>query len=77
MSQDRQARLSRRRMLWQAAAAGGLGAIFKLTPSPASAQGRGAAGQPGAGPGRGGAVRYGPINKYSSPSDLRITDCAR
>jgi L-alanine-DL-glutamate epimerase-like enolase superfamily enzyme len=58
-------------MLWHAAAASGLGGIFKMT---AEAQGRGGApGQPGGFPGRGG-VRYGPINKLSAPSDLRITD---
>lgn len=74
MNHSQRTRLTRRRMLWQAAAAGGLGAIFKLTESPSAAQGRGGGAQPGAGPGRGGGVRYGPINKYSSPSDLRITD---
>lgn len=54
--------LSRRAWLSRAAAAGGLGAIFT-----ASAQegGRG---------GRGGPVRYGSINKFSAPGDLRITD---
>jgi hypothetical protein len=38
-------------------------------------QGRGGGGGMGGfGGGRGAPVRYGPINKYSSPSDLRITD---
>jgi hypothetical protein len=55
---------SRRAMLRQAAAAAGLGAIFKMTEDPAAGQARG---------GRANA-RYGPINKYSAPSDLRITD---
>jgi L-alanine-DL-glutamate epimerase-like enolase superfamily enzyme len=50
-------------MLWQTAAASGLAAFFKMTESPASAQGRG-----------GPSVHYGPINKLSAPSDLRITD---
>ena len=64
MSHKQKTIVSRRRLLWQTAAASGLGAIFKLTEAPAAAQrpqGRGA-------------VRYGPINKYSAPSDLRITD---
>ena len=68
-------------MLWRTAAASGLAAFFKVTESPASAQGRGgAAGQapPPGGPGGGGrggpSVQYGPINKLSAPSDLRITD---
>ena len=51
-------------MLWQAAAASGLGAIFTM---PGLAQ-RGAGGRGGA------PVRYGPTNKFSAPSDLRITD---
>src|SRR5450755_2254810 len=54
--------LSRRAMLCQTAIASGLGAIFKAT---ASAQ---------QGGGRGAPVRYGPINKFSAPGDLRITD---
>ena len=79
MNERKKSRLSRCRMLWQAAAASGLGAIFKMTESPAAAQARGGAGQPGGPPGGmpgcgGSAVRYGPINKLSSPSDLRITD---
>ena len=69
-NQERRTRFSRRRLLWQTAVASGVGAIFKMTESPASGQ------IPmGMGPGRGGAqVRYGPINKLSAPSDLRITD---
>jgi hypothetical protein len=69
--------LSRRAMLCRTAAASGLAGIFTMSASgqqagaPAQAQtGRGAAGGLG---GRGG-VHYGPINKFSSPSDLRITD---
>ncbi|MBI4877601.1 MAG: mandelate racemase/muconate lactonizing enzyme family protein [Acidobacteria bacterium] len=60
--------VSRRAMVGRAAVASGLGAIFA-----APAAGQGPAGRgPG---GRGGApVRYGPINKYSAPGDLRITD---
>jgi L-alanine-DL-glutamate epimerase-like enolase superfamily enzyme len=81
-SQERRERFTRRRMLWQAAVASGVGAIFKMTEGPASAQGRGGggAGRGGApagmgmGPGRGPNIRYGQINKYSAPSDLRITD---
>ena len=87
MRSDGTTKLSRRSMFW-AAAASGLGAIFKMTEGPAAAQatgGRGGAPQGGQGAGRGGqgmgfgggrggSVRYGPINKYSSPSDLRITD---
>lgn len=66
-------------MLCKAAVAGGLGAIFKMSASgqQAGAAGRGGApGQAGLGPGggRGGNVHYAPINKFSSPSDLRITD---
>ena len=64
--------ISRRNMLRRAAAASGLAAIFKATEASSSAQQ--AAGGRGGG-GRGGApVHYGPLNKYSSPSDLRITD---
>jgi L-alanine-DL-glutamate epimerase-like enolase superfamily enzyme len=55
---------SRRAMLRRAAAAAGLGAIFKMTEDPAAAQAR----RPPLN------VRYGAINKYSAPSDLRITD---
>jgi len=50
-------------MLWQTAAASGLAAFFKMTESPAAAQGRG-----------GPSIKYGPINKLSAPSDLKITD---
>lgn len=77
---NRGPKLSRRSIFWQAAAASGLSAIFKMTEGPAMAQAPGGGGAQGGGPGRGfgggrGApVRYGPINKYSSPSDLRITD---
>ena len=88
-------RMSRRRMLAGAAAASGIGAIYRMAEGPAMGQtqtppagqggrgggtpaggaaGRGGApGQAGRGVGRG-AVRYGPTNKYSAPSDLRITD---
>jgi L-alanine-DL-glutamate epimerase-like enolase superfamily enzyme len=71
--------MSRRTALAQAAGAAGLGAIFKMTEDRAVAQARGgAAGQAGGaagGGGRGrGGVQYGAINKYSAPSDLRITD---
>ncbi len=51
--------LSRRRWLERAAAVAALGPLFKLTQGEAKAQG---------------GVRYGPINKLSAPSDLRITD---
>jgi L-alanine-DL-glutamate epimerase-like enolase superfamily enzyme len=80
MKRVRARELSRRAMLCQAALASGLGAIFTMR---ASSQQPGAAGRGGApgqggppagfGGGRGG-VRYGPINKFSSPSDLRITE---
>src|ERR1035438_6817540 len=79
--------LSRRAMLCQAAIASGLGGIFTMSASgqQTGGAGRGGAGRGGAagqgGPpgggfgGRGGApVHYGPFNKFSSPSDLRITD---
>ena len=71
--------LSRRAMLCKAAVAGGLGAIFKMSASgqqPGAAGRGGAPGQPGLGMGggRGGNVHYAPINKFSKPSDLRITD---
>ncbi len=66
--QYRRTLLSRRNAVRQAVAAAGLGAIFKMTEGPAGAQAP-------FGPGRGRPiVRYGPINKYSSPTDLRITD---
>jgi len=52
--------LSRRRWLERAAAAAALGPLFKMTQGDASAQQ--------------GGVTYGPINKYSAPSKLRITD---
>jgi L-alanine-DL-glutamate epimerase-like enolase superfamily enzyme len=54
---------SRRRALRYAAAAAALGPLFKLSEGPAK-------GQMQRGPG----VKYGPINKYSSPGNLRITD---
>jgi L-alanine-DL-glutamate epimerase-like enolase superfamily enzyme len=63
MRPEEKAMLSRRRMLAQTAAAIGLGAIYKITEGSALGQTRGGA-----------AVRYGPINKFSAPSDLRITD---
>ena len=78
--------LSRRKMLWRAAAASGLGAIFKMTENPAAGQargggqapGRGGASGPGMGRGgfggRGGIVQLPPVSKLSAPSDLRITD---
>ena len=53
-------------MLCQAAVASGLGGIFTM-----SASGQQAGGGRG---GRGASVHYGPINKFSSPSDLKITD---
>jgi L-alanine-DL-glutamate epimerase-like enolase superfamily enzyme len=66
MSQIRKPGSSRRKMLWQTAAASGLGAIFKMTegsaaaqaPAAAPAQGRGGAAAPGRGgaPGAGGAA---------------------
>lgn len=70
---------SRRSLLRGAAMAGGLGAIFKMTEGASSAQQpAGRAVQPAGGfggAGRGGPrVTYGPINKFSAPSDLRITD---
>ncbi|HEY2013113.1 MAG TPA: enolase C-terminal domain-like protein, partial [Bryobacteraceae bacterium] len=70
MNNSKARELSRRAMLCKAAVASGLGAIFTM-----SSSGQ----QPGRGPGGGGfggrgAVHYGPINKFSSPSDLRITD---
>jgi L-alanine-DL-glutamate epimerase-like enolase superfamily enzyme len=70
--------LSRRAMLCQAAIASGLSGIFTMTASgqqgtpgrvPSGGQQAGAGGG-----GRGPAVHYGPINKFSSPSDLKITD---
>jgi L-alanine-DL-glutamate epimerase-like enolase superfamily enzyme len=78
--------LSRRSAVRQAVAAAGLSAIFKMTEGTAEAQARRGGGQAadaaaaqgrggGMGMGRGGPnVRYGPINKLSAPSDLRITD---
>ena len=66
-------------MLCQAAIASGLGGIFTM---PASGQ-QGTPGRVptggqnpgnGGGGGRGAPVHYGPINKFSSPSDLKITD---
>jgi L-alanine-DL-glutamate epimerase-like enolase superfamily enzyme len=66
-------------MLCQAAIASGLGGIFTMsaagqqgTPGRVPTGGQQAG---GGGGGRGGAaVHYGPINKFSSPSDLKITD---
>ncbi len=78
--------LSRRSAVRKAIAAAGLSAIFKMTEGPAEAQARRGGGQAPGGGGRGGGgmgmgmgrggpnVRYGPINKLSAPSDLRITD---
>jgi len=79
--------LTRRNAIRQTVGAAGLSAIFKMTEGPAGAQAPGAAAGQAPGipdpartpPGgtrmrRGPAVRYGAINKYSSPSDLRITD---
>lgn len=70
--------LSRRAMLCQAAGASGLGGIFSMvasgqqgTPNRVPTGGPGAPTLPGAGREM---VHYGPINKYSSPSDLKITD---
>jgi L-alanine-DL-glutamate epimerase-like enolase superfamily enzyme len=77
MKNNRAGDLSRRAMLCKAAAASGLGAIFAMSASgqQGGAAGRGGApGRGGTAGGRGGAVRYGPINKFSAPSDLRITD---
>jgi len=80
MSQNSIKKAFSRRAMCQAAFAGGLGAIFTMpsrAQQPGAAGRGGAAGQggpPGGFPGRGGAVHYGPINKFSSPSDLRITD---
>jgi len=78
---SRKTALSRRAMLCQAAAASGLGAIFTMSAPGQEAGAGGRGGGPGRGGpgggfgGRGGArVHYGPINKFSSPSDLRITD---
>ncbi len=55
--------MSRRTALAHAAGAAGLGAIFKMTEERAAAQNR-----------RPVNIHYGAINKFSSPSDLRITD---
>lgn len=63
MTDKQRARMTRRNMLIKAAAAGGLGAIFKMTEGAASGQMRG-----------GSSVQYGAINKFSSPSALRVTD---
>src|ERR1035438_1665980 len=62
MKSDRVRDLSRRALLCQTAIASGLGAIFTAS-APAQQGG-----------GRGAPVRYGPINKFSAPSDLKITD---
>jgi len=61
MSGHKKAMGRREALRWAAVAA--LGPIFKVTEESALAQRRG-----------GGRVNYGPINKYSAPSDLRITD---
>ena len=71
--------LSRRAMLCRTAVASGLGGIFAMTASgQQGTPGRVPTGGPGApalpGAGRGGTVHYGPINKFSAPSDLKITD---
>jgi len=72
MNNQRKMNMSRRSLLGQAAAASALGAIFKMTEGPVAAQ---QAGRGGGGGGRGMSnVHYGSINKYSAPSDLRITD---
>ena len=70
--------LSRRAMLCQAAVASGLGGIFSMiasgqqgTPNRVPTGGPGAPTLPGAGRET---VHYGPVNKYSSPSDLKIMD---
>src|SRR5262245_31278265 len=76
---------SRRSLLRQITATSGLSMIFKMTESAAVAQqspagprgnsGGDAQGFIFGGPGRRGPnVHYGPINKFSAPSDLRITD---
>jgi L-alanine-DL-glutamate epimerase-like enolase superfamily enzyme len=79
MKPNRSKDLSRRAMLCQTAVASGLGGIFAMTaPAQQAPAPRVPTGGPGAPPlpgaGRGPAVHYGPINKYSSPSDLKITD---
>src|SRR3974390_711124 len=85
MTFKRISEMTRRSMLRNAATASGMTAIFKMTGGTASAQqppagartnsGGDAQGFIFGGRGRRGPnVRYGPINKYSSPSDLRITD---
>jgi len=65
-------------MLCQAAVASGLGGIFTMSATGQQATpGRVPTGgqNPGnAEGGRGGAIHYGPINKFSAPSDLKITD---
>jgi len=69
--------LSRRAMLCRTAVASGLGGIFAMTASgQQGTPGRVPTGGPGAPalPGRGGAMHYGHINKFSAPSDLKITD---
>jgi L-alanine-DL-glutamate epimerase-like enolase superfamily enzyme len=70
--------LSRRAMLCQAAIASGLGGIFTMSASgQQGTPGRVPTGgqNPGGGAGgRGAPVHYGPVNKFSAPSDLRITD---
>ena len=79
MKPSRMRDLSRRAMMCQAAVASGLGGILAMTAS--GQQGTpvrvpaGGVPTPAIGGGRGGsAVHYGPINKFSSPSDLKITD---
>ena len=62
MSFEQRTLVSRRKALRYAAAVA-LGPVFKFTGGPAAAQTRPAGG-----------VTYGSINKYSAPSDLKITD---
>jgi L-alanine-DL-glutamate epimerase-like enolase superfamily enzyme len=66
-------------MLCRTAVASGLGGIFAMTasgqqgtPARVPTGGPGAPAPPAGG--RGANVHYGPINKYSAPSDLKITD---
>ena len=68
MSYEPKRKLSRRLLLRQAAAASALGPIFRIAEAPVRAQ----QGQVGVRAPE--TVHYGAINKYSSPSDLRITD---
>ena len=65
-------------MLARTAIASGVGAIFTATASGQQGGATGRGGATGQGPGGGGRgaapVHYGPFNKFSSPSDLKITD---